>query len=61
MSLDMKNWINIIEYFEGGDYFSFWKSGIPEMGKIFDEVKIIDIGGWINWIFVVDVIKKSWF
>ena len=32
--------INIIEYLEGGDYFSFRKSAIPEMEEVFDEVKL---------------------
>ncbi|MFW6281870.1 MAG: class I SAM-dependent methyltransferase [bacterium] len=41
--------INIIEHLEGGDYFSFRKSAISEMKEIFNEVKIIEVAGWINW------------
>ncbi len=41
--------INIIEYLEGGNYFSFRENAVTEMKKIFDSVKVINIGIWNNW------------
>lgn len=41
--------INLVEYLEGGDYFSFRENAVTEMGKIFNNVEIIDIGLWSNW------------
>ncbi len=41
--------INIIEYLEGGNYFSFRNNAVTEMKKVFESVKIINIGVWNNW------------
>ena len=41
--------IDIIEYLEGGDYFSFRNNAFTEMKKTFNTVKIIDIGILSNW------------
>lgn len=35
--------VSIIEWFEGGDYFNFIKTVIPEMKEIFDQVTIINV------------------
>lgn len=41
--------IDIIEYLEGGNYFSFKKNAITEMEKVFNDVNVISIGLWNNW------------
>lgn len=41
--------INIIEYFEGGNYFSFRENAVSEMKKVFTSVEVVDTGLWNCW------------
>jgi hypothetical protein len=41
--------ISIIEYLEGGDYFSFKKNAVREMKQIFTSVEVINTGVWNSW------------
>ena len=39
----------IVEWFEGGDYFNFVESAETEMREAFGELEVIDVGGSKAW------------
>ncbi len=41
--------IDVIEYLEGGGYFSFVENGVSEMEQVFESVKVVPIGAWNAW------------
>ncbi len=41
--------INIIEYLEGGNYFSFRENAVSEMEEVFTYVEVVNTGIWNSW------------
>lgn len=41
--------ISIIEFLEGGHYFTFRKNAAEEMSEVFDEVIRVPLGSWNCW------------
>ncbi len=42
-------WISLIEWLEGGTYFSFIQNPVEEMKKVFSEVRVIEVEQFVNW------------